>query len=327
VLHVRELGEGQRANALWQRVLLTQRQLERIPLEERHTMSDVALKHGMAEISTDLRLHYVTAGAGARTVVLLHGFPQTWWAWRHVWPPLVAAGFHVVAIDYRGAGRSWRPQAGYDKRTMAQDLEQLLRDHLRITGPVALVGHDIGLMVAYAYAQAYRDAVSHLAIIDAPLPGTSVFERVRANPRVWHFAFHNARDVAESLVAGRERLYLQAFFDARVFDPSAIGEAGLDHYVAAYAAPGAMRAAFELYRAFGQDAVDNQQALRDHGKLTIPVLALWGALSNSGPLLESMMQEVAERVTGREIARSGHWIPEENPAALADALLAFLDEV
>jgi pimeloyl-ACP methyl ester carboxylesterase len=287
-------------------------------------MSDVALRHGMAEIAADLRLHYVVAGAGARTVVLLHGFPQTWWAWRHVWPRLVEAGFQVIAVDYRGAGRSWRPHSGYDKRTMAQDLERLLRDHLRITDRVALVGHDIGLMMAYAYAQAYRDTVSHLAILDAPLPGTSIFERVRANPRVWHFAFHSARDIAESLVAGRERLYLQAFFDARIFDPSAIDDRDIDQYVAAYAAPGAMRAAFELYRAFDQDAIDNQEALHRNGKLTIPVLAAWGAISNSGPLLEGMMQEVAERVTGVEIARSGHWIPEENPTALTDALIAFL---
>jgi pimeloyl-ACP methyl ester carboxylesterase len=284
----------------------------------------IALTHGMAEIASDLRLHYITAGAGPRTVVLLHGFPQTWWEWRHVLPRLVDAGFRVVAFDYRGAGHSWRPKDGYDKRTLAQDLERLLRHHLRITEPVALVGHDIGLMIAYAYAQAYRDAVSHLAIIDAPIPGTAVFERVRANPRVWHFGFHNARDVAEALVAGRERLYLQAFFDARIFNPSAVDDRDIDLYAAAYAAPGAMRAAFELYRAFERDGADNQDALRRNGKLTIPVLAAWGALSNSGPLLREMMEEVANTVTGVEIAQAGHWIPEENPTALTAALLELL---
>ncbi len=288
-------------------------------------MSGIALTHGMAEIAPDLRLHYVTAGTGPRTVVLLHGFPQTWWEWRHVLPLLVDAGFRVVALDYRGAGPSWRPKDGYDKRTMAHDLERLLRDHLRITQRVALVGHDIGLMIAYAYAQAYRDAISHLAIVDAPIPGTAVFDRVRANPRVWHFAFHNARDIAEALVTGRERLYLQAFFDARVFNPSAIDQSDFDLYAAAYSSPGAMRAAFELYRAFERDGADNQEALRHNGKLTIPVLAAWGAISNSGPLLRDMMEEVADHVTGVEIAQAGHWIPEENPRALSAALLDLLN--
>jgi pimeloyl-ACP methyl ester carboxylesterase len=171
------------------------------------------LSHAMADIEPGLRLHFVTAGAGEGTIVLLHGFPQTWRQWRHVIPALVGAGFCVVAPDYRGAGDSWRPASGYDKRTMAGDIRRLLRDHVDITEPVVLVGHDIGLMVAYAYAQAYRDAVSHLVVVDAPLPGTEVFGRLRSDPRVWHFAFHAARDVAEMLVTGRERAYLQAFFN------------------------------------------------------------------------------------------------------------------
>src|SRR5438105_769 len=122
--------------------------------------------HGMADIEPGLRLHYVTAGAGARAIVLLHGFPQTWWEWRRVIPALVDAGYRVVAPDYRGAGHSWRPAGGYDKRTMADDVHRLLRQHLRIEEPIVLVGHDIGLMVAYAYAQAYRDEVSHLVVVD-----------------------------------------------------------------------------------------------------------------------------------------------------------------
>lgn len=288
-------------------------------------MSDISLSHGMAEIAPDLRLHYVTSGEGQHTVVLLHGFPQTWWEWRRILPPLVNAGFRVVAPDYRGAGQSWRPKDGYDKLTIAHDLNRLLRDHLHITERVAIVGHDIGLMIAYAYAQAYRDTVSHLAIVDAPLPGTNVFERVRINPRVWHFAFHNARDIAESLVAGRERLYLQQFFNARIFNPSAIDDDDIEIYTAAYSSPGGMRAGFELYRAFAQDASDNQELLRRNGKLTIPVLAAWGAISNSGPQLRDMMEEVAENVTGVEIADAGHWIPEENPAALTSALIELLN--
>src|SRR5207248_7963762 len=132
-------------------------------------------------------------------------------------PPLIDAGFRVIVPDYRGAGNSSRPAGGYDKRTMAGDIHRLVHDHLRITNPVALVGHDIGLMVAYAYAQAYRHDVSHLVIMDAPLPGTAVFDRLRSDPRAWHFGFHGTRDVPEMLVSGTERGYLQAFFNARIF--------------------------------------------------------------------------------------------------------------
>jgi len=214
-----------------------------------HDLDLTHCTHGMADIEPGLRLHYVTAGEGERTIVLLHGFPQTWWQWHHLIPALVGAGFKVVAPDYRGAGHSWRPLGGYDERTMAGDIHRLLRVHLGLKGSIVMVGHDIGLMIAYAYAQAHADELSHLVVMDAPIPGTAVFDRLRADPRVWHFAFHGARDVPEMLVAGRERPYLQAFYDARCFDPSAIGEADLDLYASAYSAPGAMRAGFELYRA------------------------------------------------------------------------------
>ncbi len=282
------------------------------------------MKHAMADIEPGLRLHHVTAGEGPATVVLLHGFPQTWWEWRHVIPPLVEAGVRVVAPDYRGAGHSWRPPGGYDKLTMARDVHRLVREHLRIEEPLTIVGHDLGLMVAYAYAQEFRDGVERLAVIDAPLPGTAVFDRLRSDPRVWHFAFHGARDVAEMLVAGRERQYLQAFFDARVFDPSAITDEDLDHYVRAYSAPGAMRAGFEAYRAFDRDAADNRAALARRGRLTVPVLAVGGMTSTTGELMEAMMHEVADDVRGVRIPGTAHWIPEENPAALAAALLEFV---
>jgi pimeloyl-ACP methyl ester carboxylesterase len=290
-----------------------------------HDQDPMIWTHGMADIESGLRLHYVTAGIGPRVVVLLHGFPQTWRQWHLVIPPLVDAGFCVVAPDYRGAGDSWRPPGGYDKRTMANDIRQLLRQHLRIENPIAVVGHDIGLMIAYAYAQAHRDEVSHLAVVDAPLPGTAVFDRIRSDPRVWHFAFHSARDVAEMLVAGRERQYLQAFFNARIFDSSAITDSDLDIYASAYSAPGAMRAGFELYRAFDRDAENNRDALKRNGKLTVPVLAVGGATSTSGPLVEDMMREVAETVTALRVPRTGHWIAEENPSAFTAALLKFLE--
>lgn len=274
----------------------------------------------MADIEPGLRLHYVTAGEGTRTIVLVHGFPQTWWEWRHVIGPLAQAGFRVVAPDYRGAGNSWRPAGGYDKRTVAGDLHRLLHEHLDVDGPLVLVGHDIGLMVVYAYAQAYRDDVSKLVVMDAPLPGTTVFDALRTDPRVWHFAFHAVRDLPEHLVAGREREYLRFFFDARTTDPSALD---LDVFAAAYEQPGAMRAGFELYRAFDQDAEDNRAALAANGKLTLPVLAVGGEKSTSGSLVEAMMREVADDVTGIIIPGTAHWIAEEQPQAFVRTLLAF----
>jgi pimeloyl-ACP methyl ester carboxylesterase len=280
--------------------------------------------HGMADLEPGVRLHYVTAGQGDVTIVLLHGFPQTWWEWRRIIPRLVDAGYRVVAPDYRGAGASSRPAHGYDKKTMAGDIHRLLTSHLGIHAPAVMVGHDIGLMVAYAYAQLYRDAVSHLAIVDAPLPGTTAFDRLRSDPRVWHFAFHGARDVAEMLVAGKEREYLRAFFDVRIFDPSAVDDESFETYVSAYQAPGAMRAGFELYRAFDQDAADNRDMLEHHGKLDVPVLAVGGSISNSGAIVEEMMREVAANVRGYRVPGTAHWIPEEAPDAFADAVLAFL---
>jgi pimeloyl-ACP methyl ester carboxylesterase len=284
----------------------------------------VPIKHATAELQPGFRIHYVTAGAHERTIVLLHGFPQTWWEWRHVIPLLVESGYRVIAPDYRGAGNSSRPLDGYDKRTMAKDIRALLREHLWLEGPVIMVGHDLGLMVAYAYAEAYRDEVSHLVVMDAPLPGTTVFDRLRSDPRIWHFAFHGARDIPEMLVAGREREYIQLFFNARIFDPSAVTREDIDVYVAAYSVPGALRAGFEVYRAFDRDATDNREALQRNGKLNVPVLAVYGSLSNTGPGVEAMMHEVASDVTGVRIPDSGHWIAEENPGFFAACLVEFL---
>jgi pimeloyl-ACP methyl ester carboxylesterase len=282
------------------------------------------LRHGTAEIEPGTRIHYVMAGEGERTVVLLHGFPQTWWAWRHVIPKLAAAGFRVIAPDYRGAGHSSHPASGYDKRTMAADIHRLLHEHLGIKGAVALVGHDIGLMVAYAYAQAYRGKVTHLALADAPLPGTAIFDRMRIDPRVWQFSFHNVRDIPEMLIAGRERLYLQAMIGARIFDPSAIGESDLDIYASAYAMPGAMRAGLEVYRAFDRDVEDNKAAIRASGRLTIPVLAIGGEISTLGPVMGEMMREVADDVRTVRVAGTAHFIAEENPDAMVAELISFL---
>jgi pimeloyl-ACP methyl ester carboxylesterase len=265
-----------------------------------------------------VRLHYVAAGNG-EPIVLVHGFPQTWYEWRRIIPAL-AERFTVIAPDYRGAGHSSRPVTGYDKRTMATDLRELVR-HLGFER-AAIVGHDIGLMVAYSYAAQFPEATSKLVAVDAPLPGTKVWDRISVDPRVWHFAFHGARDLPETLVAGREREYLTFLVNARIYNTAAFTPEDLDHYVRAYAEPGAMRAGFEVYRAFEQDVRDNRELMKN--RLTMPVLAVGGAHSTSGPLIEEMMREVADDVTGVVIPESAHWIPEENPDALLESLTTFL---
>jgi pimeloyl-ACP methyl ester carboxylesterase len=277
-----------------------------------------------AAIEPGVTIHYVVAGSGPRTVVLLHGFPQTLRAWRHTIPLLVDAGFRVVAPDYRGAGNSSKPPSGYDKRTMASDIHRLLHEHLRLSSPVALVGHDIGLMVAYAYAQSYRDHVTHLVAVDAPLPGTAIFDQLRGNPRNWQFSFHNVRDLPEFLVSGREREYLRWFFNFRISNPAVITDADFEAYLSAYRAPGAMRAAFELYRAFDRDAQDNRALLVANGKLSIPVLVVVGEGSPTVPLVLGMMDEVSVEPEVLPIAGAAHWIAEENPDDFAAGLIDFL---
>jgi pimeloyl-ACP methyl ester carboxylesterase len=289
-------------------------------------MDTPELKHEMAQIEPDVRLHYVRVGEGARTVILLHGFPQTWWAWRATIPALLAAGFRVIAPDYRGAGHSSRPVGGYDKVTMARDIHRLLYEHLALSGPMVVVGHDIGAMVAVAFAQNYPQATSHLVVVDSPLPGTKIFDRLRVDPRIWQFAFHAVRDIPEMLVVGRERTYLQAFFNARIINASAVSEADLDIYTSAYASAGGMRAGFELYRAFEQDAADVRAVLARSGRLQMPVLAVGGAASTTGPFMEEMTLELAEKVTGHRVPDAGHWVAEENAASFNAALQKFVGE-
>jgi pimeloyl-ACP methyl ester carboxylesterase len=282
--------------------------------------------HASADVAPGVRLHFASGGAGTRTIVLVHGFPQTSHEWRKVTPALVAAGYRVVCPDYRGAGASSRPACGYDKWTMAGDIEALVREHLDITEPIVLVGHDIGAMVALAYAMRFRESLSHLVLIDAPLQGSKLMDEMRGDPRGWHVGFHQARDIAELLVQGRERAYLQYMIGVRIFDPSAISAEDFDTYVRAYEAPGAMRAAFELYRAFEDDKAATRKAVQEGGKLRVPTLCIGGAASGLGEWMPKMLDDLAERGQHALAPRSGHWVPEENPKFLTDTLLHFLSE-
>jgi pimeloyl-ACP methyl ester carboxylesterase len=275
-----------------------------------------------------VELHYVTAGKGP-PLVLVHGFPQTWYQWRHLIDRL-ADRFTVIAPDLRGLGATPGPPAPYDKQTLAGDVNAIVR---RVGGdaPALVVGHDMGSFVAFAYALRYPAAVSGLMLVDAPPPGAtdfnaggSVFEASKAIP--WHLGFHNARDVAEMLVAGRERAYVAQFVASRIHDAAAISEADLDVYAAAYSAPGAMRAAFEMYRALADDAVFNRAAIAQ-GKLAMPVVSVGAAGRLSAESLAEVNARIAVRSRVVMIDRCGHWISEEQPDVLAREILALADEV
>jgi len=282
----------------------------------------------------DVRIHYVSAGTPPseggddRTIVLLHGWPQTWWEWRHVIEPLHADGWFVVAPDYRGAGGSSKPDGGYDKHTMAGDIKALL-DQLGVTNPITLVSHDLGLLVGYAFAALFPDDVERLVLMEAPIPGTEAFQTVAttrfSENKLWHFHMHGAADnVAETLIAGNEFPYLRSFYLRLSANPDAISISDAQRYVADCTAPGAMRAGLELFRAFEKDAEDNRRILTERGKLTMPVLGLGGSASFFLPIAETMLREVAENVTVRPIEDSGHWIAEEQPETLLQRLREFI---
>jgi pimeloyl-ACP methyl ester carboxylesterase len=264
------------------------------------------------------RIHARVGGSGP-LVVLIHGFTQTGDMWAPV--ALELARDHTVLVpDLRGLGASVpRPEAGYDKRTQAGDVRAVVQaaGHDRAR---AVVGHDIGLMVAYAYAAQFPDATERLALLEAPLPGIAPWEEILKNPRVWHFGFHGPH--AERLVAGRERIYLDRFWDEFAADPSKLTEADRARWTLAYAAPGAMRAGFANFAAFAQDASDNEAFARR--RLAMPVLAVGGERS-FGPAVGAIAANVAADVRAVVIPAAGHWLVEEQPEATIRALRQFID--
>jgi pimeloyl-ACP methyl ester carboxylesterase len=264
-----------------------------------------------------VRLHFLVAGSGD-PVVLLHGYAQN----SHMWRPLMAelAKSHtVIAPDLRGFGQSAKPEGGYDKVTMAQDIHALAKSLGH--GRVAVVGHDIGLMVAYAYAAQYPNEVSRVALMDAFLPGVGDWTSVWLLRDLWHFHFYGKTPLA--LVAGRERIYFEHFWNDFAADPTrSVSEADRQLYAKAYAEPGAMQAGFEVFRAFEQDAKNFANLAKT--KLPMPMLVLAGEKA-SGEFLITQGHLVAEDVKGIVIKGSGHWLIDEAPQATISALRSFLD--
>jgi pimeloyl-ACP methyl ester carboxylesterase len=284
--------------------------------QDEFTFPDTFRTQDLAANGTKL---HVRVGGSGPAVVLLHGYGET----GDMWIPLakdLARHRTVLVPDLRGMGLSAKPAGGYDKKTQAGDIAGIL-DALKIER-AALVTHDIGNMVGYAFAALHRDRVTCFVPIDAPLPGVGPWEEILKNPLLWHFRF-GGPDM-ERLVAGRERIYLDRFWNEFSATPSRFSEAARRHYAKLYARPGAMHAGFAQFAAFDQDAIDNKELVAT-GKLEMPVLALGGEKS-FGLTMAAVMRFAATNVEAGVVPDSGHWIMEENPTATIALVRAFLDK-
>ncbi len=270
------------------------------------------------EIATNGTTLHVRVGGHGPAVVLLHGFGDT----GDMWAPLAAdlAKDHTVVVpDLRGMGLSAHPDTGYTKKNQGLDIAGVL-DALKIT-QADLVTHDIGNMVGYALAGQFPARITRWVVIDAPLPGIGPWDEILKSPMLWHFNFRGPD--MERLVKGRERIYLDRFYNELSADPKKIGEATRQHYAKLYGRPHAMHDAFEQFAAFTQDAKDDQAMLAAGGKLKMPVLALGGDHS-FGTAQADVLRFAADNVTGGIIPNSGHWIMDENPAATIKFVTEFL---
>jgi pimeloyl-ACP methyl ester carboxylesterase len=268
----------------------------------------------------ELRLHAVTGGAGP-PLLLVHGWPQTWYAWRMLMPAL-ARDFAVVAVDQRGIGLSDKPAGGYDTGTLARDLVALMDvlGHPRF----ALYGTDVGMPIAYALAADHRDRVDRLVVSEAPLPGISpsppLFLPPPLNAMLWHLAFNQLPEINEQLVTGREDIFFGAEFDASA-GTHKLPDDAVKYYIDTLKDPDHLRGSFEFYRAIPATSAQNEQ--RKTRRLTLPVLAIGGAES-SGEGPGNTMKLAADDVQTVVLTGSGHWVAEQAPEQLLAALTAFL---
>lgn len=278
------------------------------------------LEHRYADLA-DSRVHYATAGKGS-PLVLLHGWPQTWYAWRKVIPALAERHF-IVAPDLRGLGDSSRPKDGFDKQRVALDVAELLREVLRIES-IDVAGHDWGGPVAFALAAYHLGLVRRLAMLDTAVPGdgSGTFSQ---HGRRWHHAFHQSEGLPEQLLAGREGIYCRWFYEHYGHVPGAIGPDDAAEYLRTYANAETTRCGLAYYRALDTDVQANAAYLREQ-RLQMPILAVGGgeAYGRGGETLASL-QRVGTDVRGGVIENCGHWIPEEQPEAIATELLRFFD--
>jgi pimeloyl-ACP methyl ester carboxylesterase len=292
------------------------------------------IEHHIAKID-GTRFHYVTAGTGD-PVLLIPGWPQSWIAWRKVLPLLVSAGRRVVVLDPRGFGESDKPAGGYDLDTAARDLHRFLESTNLVTGGgIDIIAHDVGTWIAHAHAVDYPADVRRLVLTESNIPGVTSFASAGipsevVNLKSWQFAFNRLNDLPEILVQGRERAYLAWIFATKSTRSYAIDSAALEEYTRQYSAPGAMRAGFAWYRANFDAEGQAQAKARAAKRLSMPVLALGGS-DGVGDALRATVATIGDRVQGGSItprqARPGdgcgHFLPEECPDELTEAVLKF----
>lgn len=280
-------------------------------------LAQTQIKDRFANVN-GVKLHYLVAGNGD-PVILLHGYAQN----SHMWRPLMAAlatTHTIIAPDLRGFGQSSKPMTGFDKKTMAQDVHALAT--LLGLRRVVIVGHDIGLMVAYAYAAQYPNEVDRIVLMDAFLPGVGDWKTVWLLRDLWHFHFYGETPLR--LVTGRERIYFEHFWNDFAADPKhSVPEADRRFYARSYAQPGAMRAGFEVFRSFEQDAKDFAEFAQT--KLSMPMLVLTGEKA-SGNFLIEQARLVDTNVEGVLIKGKGHWLMEEAPREVIPKLVAFINK-
>ena len=271
------------------------------------------------DLVNNVTLHYVIGEQGD-PILLLHGWPETWYEWRHIIPQLIDNNYTVIAPDMRGLGDSEKPQTGYDKKTVAEDIYQLIKK--LGYGKIYLVAHDLGGPVAYSYAAAHPENVKKMVILVTLLPGFGDEEASKFSPNgLWHLPFHAVRDLPEKLIEGKEDTYLNWFYDHYSYNQSAITPKDREEYIKQYSKPGALRAGFEYYRAIFEDAQQNKEYAAKQ-KLDIPILTIGGE-AGVGNVTISSFQKVANNVTGITLPNTGHFIPEERPYFLTKQILDF----
>ena len=258
-------------------------------------------------------LHYVRGGTGP-AIILLHGFPQDWYEFHQVMPRL-ATTFMVIAADLRGIGGSKATPGGYEAANLAEDIHQLAQQ-LKLER-VYLVGHDLGGIVAYAFARLYPEETRGVMILDVPLPGLEPWEEVKADPLLWHINFHQTPDLPEQLIAGRQEVYFRHFWSLGTVNGDGISDDDAAHYASAYAAPEQLRAGFEMYRAL---PANEQFNAAQRSAIEVP-LVLAGGDQGFGPLLpdiaEALQTHGCTNVTVELIENSGHYVADEQPEAVA----------
>ena len=301
------------------------------------TQNDPAYHHRSVWVqraNPEIRIHYVEAlpplGSSPKgTILLIHGFPETSYQFRYVIKPLADAGYHVVAPDYRGAGYSSKPYMGpegFTKEVLAQDLHKMMVDHVKPKDKIHLVGHDIGGMIARAYAVQFPDEVMSTIWGECPLPGTKYYDEAKHTPTMWHLAFQGITDIAEALVTGKERMYLKDFYDRLSQNPACFSGQDLDFYTTQYAQPGSLRCSFQVYKIFETDKVHNLSWKEKTGKVKTRAMILSGGASFIQENALEMAEEMYAHVEHGVVEDSGHYLAEENPEDFVSKVLDFVEK-